>query len=77
MIRKPSLSWVSPHYGPVETEVHRNHMAAISNASRTFDVKFVGISDKMYTHSASNMLAGDALKAGTDYIMWTEMDMIL
>jgi hypothetical protein len=77
MIRKPSLAWIAPHYGPVETEVHRNHMAAISNASRTFDVKHVGISDKMYLHSASNVLASEALKSGADYIFWCEMDMLL
>lgn len=77
MKRKPSIAWCSPNYGSIDTQVYKNHLAAISNASRMFDVKYVGISDKMYLHSASNKLVTEALEMGVDYIFWTEQDMLL
>ena len=77
MNRRPTLAFVAPHYGPVDTQVHKNHLAVIANASRTFDVKFVGISDKMYLHNACNSLAKEALMNTVDYVMWVEMDMLL
>ena len=77
MARKPTLAWCSPNYGTIDTQVYKSHLAAIANASRTFDIKFVGISDKMYLHTASNELVRGALMEGVDYVFWTEQDMLL
>jgi hypothetical protein len=73
---RPSLAFVSPNYGPLDAMIYRNHLAVIANASRTFDVKFVGVSDKMYLHDACNKLAQEGLMNNVDYIFWTENDML-
>ena len=73
---KPLLAFCSPHYGPVETEVYHNHLALMTKASRTFDVKMIGVTDKMYLHTASNELVRGALEGGIDYVFWTENDML-
>jgi hypothetical protein len=76
-VRKPSIAFCTTNYGPIESSIYQNHLAAVSNASRTFDVKFIGTTDKMYTHTASNTLANNALEQAIDYIFWTENDMLL
>lgn len=74
---KKSLAFVCPNYGSVHSAIYRNHMAVVANASRVFDIKYIGVTDKMYLHTASNVLVEQSLEHCIDYIMWTEADMIL
>jgi len=76
-IKKPSLAFVCPAYGPIHSRVYKSHLAAIANASRTFDVAYVGVTEKQYLHTASNILVENALEHCIDYIFWTEADMLL
>jgi len=76
-MRKPTLSFCTTNYGPLESCIYQNHLAAVANASRTFDISYIGTTDKMYTHTASNTLASNALEHCIDYVFWTENDMLL
>lgn len=77
MSRKPSIAICTTNYGPIDSMVYQNHLALAANSSRTFDVKFIGCTDKMYTHTASNTLAENAVESDLDYVMFLENDMLL
>lgn len=77
MDRRPTLAFCTTNYGPIESCIYQNHLAAVANASRTFDVKFIGTTDKMYTHTASNNLAESSLQMALDFVFFTENDMML
>jgi len=77
MADKPTLAFCIPNYGPLDACVYHNHLAVVAHASRTFDIKCIGSTDKMYLHTASNALVRGALEANVDYIFWTENDMLL
>lgn len=76
-LRKPKLAICTTNYGPIESNVYQNHMSVAANASRVFDIPYIGCTDKTYTHTASNMLAVASAEMCCDYIMWLENDMIL
>ena len=76
-MRKPSIAFCCPNYGSIDSNVYANHLAAIANASRTFDVKFVGVTDKMALHNACNQLVKESLITGVDFIFWVENDMLV
>ncbi len=76
-MKKTRILFACTNYGPIESEIYKNHLAVVSHASRMFDLPYIGVTDKMYTHTASNMLAEDALESCIDYVFFTENDMIL
>lgn len=76
-MKKPRIVFACTNYGPIESEIYRNHLAVVSNASRVFDLPYIGVTDKMYTHTASNTLVEGALEKCIDYIFFTENDMLL
>ena len=76
-MRKPSLAICCTNYGPIEANVYQNHMALAANASRVFDIPYIGTTDKMYTHTASNALATNSLAHCVDYVFWVENDMLI
>lgn len=77
MQERVRIAWSTTNYGPIESVVYQNHLAAIANAARSFDLAYVGVTDKMYTHTASNVLAESALEHCIDYVFFTENDMLL
>ena len=76
-MKKTRILFACTNYGPIESEIYKNHLAVVSHASRMFDLPYIGVTDKMYTHTASNMLAEGALESCIDYVFFTENDMIL
>ena len=77
MEKRARIAWSTTNYGPIESSIYQNHLAAIANAARRFDLAYVGVTDKMYTHTASNTLAKNALEHCIDYVFFTENDMLL
>ena len=77
MDRRPTLAFCLPSYGPIESEVVQSHFAAIANASRVFDIKFIGMTHRGYLHTAANNLAQASLESTVDFVFFTEADMIL
>jgi GT2 family glycosyltransferase len=71
------IAWSTTNYGPIEATVYQNHLAAVANAARNFDLTYVGTTDKLYTHTASNLLVEGALEHCNDYVFFTENDMLL
>ena len=75
--KRVNIAWSTTNYGPIESSIYQNHLAAIANAARRFDLKYVGVTDKMYTHTASNVLAEHSIENCIDYVFFTENDMLL
>jgi hypothetical protein len=87
-VRPPRIVWGMTAYGPFPyAPVYTSHMLAISYASRYYATGFLDGSagmlsvystDRMYTHSAENLLVERFLKEtdGT-HLFLTEMDMVL
>ena len=77
------VAWAMPIYGPVHSGVYQNHVAVASYASRFLtmhqlgEIPLVGVTDKMYLHTASNTLVKEFLATDCTHLFWTEMDMML
>ncbi len=77
------VAWSMPIYGPVPSQVYQSHLAVAAYASRHLAVHdlggmpFVGTTDKMYLHSASNLLVEQFLMSDCTHLFWTEMDMMM
>lgn len=81
------VAWGMVAYGPFPyAPVYASHMCAVAFASRYFATKFingdslvrsVGSTDRMYTHSAENLVAKEFLESDCTHLFMTEMDMVL
>lgn len=77
------IAWSMPIYGPVPSGVYQNHLAVASYASRYMvvndvgSIPIVGVTDKMYLHSASNTLVRQFLESDCTHLFWSEMDMMM
>ena len=81
------VAWGMVAYGPFPyADVYASHMAAIAFASRWFATQFingesvirtVGSTDRMYTHTAENVIVREFLETDATHLFMTEMDMVL
>jgi hypothetical protein len=77
MDKRTKIVYGCTNYGPIDSVIHQNHLAVVANAARYFDMPYIGVTDKMYTHTASNTLASGSMEVCADYIFFTENDMLL
>lgn len=81
------VAWGMVAYGPFPyAEVYASHLRAIAHASRELTMNFVdgskiravGSTDRVYTHSAENLVVRDFLSLpDATHLFMTEMDMVI
>ena len=77
------IVWAMPNYGPIFEPVYSSHLQCIAYTSRYCSVEHIGkvvgcgATDRLYTHTAENIMVREFLNMDATHLFMTESDMIL
>lgn len=73
-----SVAILSPCANSIEPKAYQSAMSIASNASANgYNVRFVGVTERMLIHTARNVLAEGFLETDCEWSFWLDSDMVL